>query len=624
MADSADANNEILAAVAKLGVVILNVLLVQAVGYLCFMPSGKEKTSLMQPAVIGSLGAFCGLVSLPAILFRAVASLNFSTVDFSVLLALFVGKSCLALCSFALGMITADDSVPRMQMLTAGCYTVLTTNSDDLGLGLPVLGAIFPPQLVNMCFVLNALQSMIINPMIFLMLGVGAAQRDAPTDGTPPASTSEILRSVIRGLSKNHIVLSVVFGLLYNILFGGLNGAELPFYLDNLCKYFGGAFGPMVLFMGGAANVGAFSKLAELQSAIMPIGTVLLKSFLLPAVVLCVVSMLGGSREILDFAFAFSTLPVAASTLVFANPYKPNAQLRSLLNSGLALGKLIGFPLIFLSAAIFKTRKVHDIVIIEGYMAHTLQSICAVCLLLLLTSAIYYKPWRTPPLRLIYHFSFFTLGYCIISLVAWYTHTAKAHTHIQCPLPSVCALSALSMPLTAAAHCVCVCVCVCCRYTPQETLYEFIAVSTFRFASEASLILAAFIRIFEAQCMLKALHKANKDAEVLKTTATTAASLHPTLPARSGSGPLAGTVSNLVEAARKGVGLGGGKVLNVDLEAPLMDAATAVRQVSGKRSGEKIFAQRWGVHFLLAAFLGLCCTLPFAFLYTLSGERRFR
>ena len=143
MADNpVDDNNPILAAVTKLGIVILNVLLVQAIGYLCFMPSGKEKTSLMQPAVIGSLGAFCGLVSLPAILFRAVAVLDFSTVDFSVLLALFVGKSCLAACSFALGMITGDASDPGSQMLTAGCYTVLTTNSDDLGLGLPVLGSI--------------------------------------------------------------------------------------------------------------------------------------------------------------------------------------------------------------------------------------------------------------------------------------------------------------------------------------------------------------------------------------------------------------------------------------------------------------------------------------------------
>ena len=73
-----------------------------------------------------------------------------------------------------------------------------------------------------------------------------------------------------------------------------------------------------------------------------------------------IVSVLGGSKEILDFAFCFATLPTAASTLVFANPYKPDAATKSLLNSGLALGKLIGFPLLFLSAAIFKTDDVHD------------------------------------------------------------------------------------------------------------------------------------------------------------------------------------------------------------------------------------------------------------------------
>ena len=62
----------------------------------------------------------------------------------------------------------------------------------------------------------------------------------------------------------------------------------------------------------------------------------------------------------------FATLSEhAASTLVFANPYKPSAETRVMLNCGLALGKLVGFPLLFLSAAIFKTREVHDIVTIE-------------------------------------------------------------------------------------------------------------------------------------------------------------------------------------------------------------------------------------------------------------------
>ena len=142
------------------------------------------------------------------------------------------------------------------------------------------------------------------------------------------------------------------------------------------------------------------------------------------------------------------------------------------------------------------------------------------------------------------------------------------------------------------------------------------AVSTFHWASEASLILAAFIRINEANCMLKALNKANKDAEILKDDEKP----HPTLPGRSGSGPLAGTVKNLLEAAKTAGGFGGGStkrltVSTSSLEAPLMDAETAVRQVSGKRKG-KIFAQRWFVHFILSIILGLACTLPFTFLFT--------
>ena len=94
--------------------------------------------------------------------------------------------------------------------------------SDDLGLGLPVMGAIFEPAVVKMCFVLAALQTAVFNPIIFMLLGVGMAKRDAPTDGTPPAATSEIVRAVLRSLTKNLIVLSVFFGLAYNAAFGRL------------------------------------------------------------------------------------------------------------------------------------------------------------------------------------------------------------------------------------------------------------------------------------------------------------------------------------------------------------------------------------------------------------------
>ena len=64
--------------------------------------------------------------------------------------------------------------------MRGGVFALLTTNSDDLGLGLPVMGALFKPELVQMCYVLNAMQAMVFNPQIFMLFGIGSAKRDAP------------------------------------------------------------------------------------------------------------------------------------------------------------------------------------------------------------------------------------------------------------------------------------------------------------------------------------------------------------------------------------------------------------------------------------------------------------
>lgn len=174
-------------------------------------------------------------------------------------------------------------------MWSGGVYGLLTTNSDDLGLGLPILSTIFPASLVNMCFVLQAMQAMLFNPLLFVLLGVGAARRDAPRDGTPTASNTAVVLSVLRGLAHNLIILAVLAGLLYNALFARLRGAPLPFFLEDLAKLLGGAFGPIVLFMAGAANVGSFTQLGALESARLPLLTVLLKSLVLPTLTMLLV-----------------------------------------------------------------------------------------------------------------------------------------------------------------------------------------------------------------------------------------------------------------------------------------------------------------------------------------------
>ena len=176
-----------LAAVRSMGVVLLNVPPAQV--------RGCQTTGRAMPpaAAYPGMGAFIGLVALPALIFKAVATLDFGAVRIDVCIALFAGKAILIVLSLLLGRFTSTGAAGEAE-LKAGVFALLTTNSDDLGLGLPVLGAIFPPELVNMCFVLNALQTMIFHPILLVFSGIGVAERDAPTDGTPPASNVRAAR----------------------------------------------------------------------------------------------------------------------------------------------------------------------------------------------------------------------------------------------------------------------------------------------------------------------------------------------------------------------------------------------------------------------------------------------
>ena len=128
--------------------------------------------------------------------------------------------------------------------------------------------------------------------------------------------------------------------------------------------------------------------------------------------------MLGADTATVDFAFLFSSLPAAGSTLVFARPYSPSPQQYSLLNASMALGKLIGFPLLFVSAAIFQTTEIHDIIDAEHIIARTCQGVTAVLLLALLASMGWYQPWHHPPLKTIGMLVFFTFGYLLLLIAS--------------------------------------------------------------------------------------------------------------------------------------------------------------------------------------------------------------
>ena len=87
---------------------------------------------------------------------------------------------------------------------------------------------------------------------------------------------------------------------------------------------------------------------------VLPSALVVLKSFLLPVVAYGFVRLLGGDNEACDYAFAYGLLPVASSVISIARSYAVDASLIMALNASLILGKVVGFVLLLLLAAVFQ------------------------------------------------------------------------------------------------------------------------------------------------------------------------------------------------------------------------------------------------------------------------------
>lgn len=228
--DAADASETAAASgtasvIFALGRVLLSTVLLQLVG-------GYMKVTRMFPASAeAGVGAFIGGVSLPAILFRAVAALDFGAVDLSLLVGTLVGKLCMVAASIVMGQVARRGALvpPGESEINGGMFAILTTNGDELGLGLPVMGALFPPEQVSLLFLLSSVQMMLFNAatlpppsggrrqrlftppargqvLAFILLGVGVARRDAARAGTPPEATAAIIGCVVRGLQRNRLV----------------------------------------------------------------------------------------------------------------------------------------------------------------------------------------------------------------------------------------------------------------------------------------------------------------------------------------------------------------------------------------------------------------------------------
>jgi hypothetical protein len=271
---------------------VLIVIAAQSLGYMAktfnFFPAAAE---------VG-MGAFVGKVAFPALLFHAIATIDLGTIKsaWALVVAVLLGKAVVWVLGYWLGrLLTTAEEGPGAGKLRGALYALFVTMSDDVGIGYPIFSVLFPPALYKLLFLLSALQSLVINPVAYVFLGVGvakikaaeAAAADAFASGAcirhagATICTRTVVLRVLRDLRKNLLVVSVALGLVVNLA----TGATLPPIVEKFALMLGAAFQPLVLVMGGMASVGSFRALSSLRAVAVPLALVVLKSLVLPILI---------------------------------------------------------------------------------------------------------------------------------------------------------------------------------------------------------------------------------------------------------------------------------------------------------------------------------------------------
>lgn len=358
---------------------LLLVISLQVLGYTF------KRTGTMAADRAPGLGFFVANIALPSLLFRSLATLDVSILNFALVGAILFSKVIVFGLAAGLGWaLTKKEEAPGSGLLSGGLFALCCTvqserirscalralcplpfhhplpattpevarsnrvgaqMSDDVGLGFPLLSALFVEE-AQLLFILSALQAALFNTAAFILLGVGKA-RSTQTEGAgAQQSVGSVVLGVIGNLRKNFLVVSVGLGTVWRLLIG----PTLPSLVDSFTRTCGQAFTPLVLYLAGCASVGTFGKLARLQSAVLPAALGALQSLLLPILCRTFTAAFGGTDQAQGFAFVYGILPCANSVLVIAQSYQLPPPMLTTVASYLALGKLLAFPYLLLAA----------------------------------------------------------------------------------------------------------------------------------------------------------------------------------------------------------------------------------------------------------------------------------
>ncbi|XP_073947266.1 integral membrane protein GPR155 homolog anchor isoform X2 [Choristoneura fumiferana] len=307
------------------------------------------------------IGTFVGTFALPSLIFLSLARLDFTTVNWTFLLAILLAKGIVF---FSVMIVTIMVSKP-VNLGRAGIFAIFCTQSNDFALGYPIINAIYEnthPEYALYLYLMAPISLAILNPVAFVLMEIKKQRDNAQIITTTPEGERQsdlckfkLLRQIIKGIALNPVLVMTVLGIIGNIAFKH----QLSIYIELLLKVFGDSFSATALFLLGLRMVGQIHRLRG-PALLLPCVLIMVKLIVLPVVMRESVSALqAGANEsetssLSTYAFLYGTIPTAPAVFVFSNLYQLEIDLMA---SSMVICTFLSAPMMFMSAQVISINK---------------------------------------------------------------------------------------------------------------------------------------------------------------------------------------------------------------------------------------------------------------------------
>ena len=268
-----------------------------------------EADTRVDPARILANAAY--YIFVPALLFRTTARIDFKTMPWDTLVAVFV-----PLVLMLLGVYLVHKRLDRGRALPVAAPSVRAITAafgNTVQVGIPMAAALFGEAGLQIHLAIVSLHALVLLTLTTTLVELDLA-RARRASGEGGSHLSATLLSTARNTIVHPVVLPVLIGLGWNAL-----GLPLPTVADEILQTLGQAVVPLCLVLIGMSlayyGVQGAAKVAVILSA--------LKLVVLPAVVLAIAHAGFHLKGLpLTVIVMMAALPIGSNALIFAQRYR--------------------------------------------------------------------------------------------------------------------------------------------------------------------------------------------------------------------------------------------------------------------------------------------------------------